>query len=201
MCDIGVERYMAAAMATYVTSIEPDSAFVVDCAEAGEHSVLFCFLVRGAWVLDLSLVPDHFVDLLLVNARGWALEDIWHLDGSLGVWWDSLDLPLLIETLLCVVEGKVPRPVERCPWLAFSVEVRTRVGVRGRGWHCLWWSNSNEQSSLNCWVDRKHNRKNWCTEQVRVVATTLHKKTRNRRRYKVETCRSAGHVAACFLLG
>jgi hypothetical protein len=83
--DINIERYMSATVTTDVASVDPDSAFIVNSAEPSENSDLLCFLLRGARVVNFSLVPYHFVDLLLVDAGGRTLEDIRHFDGSYGI--------------------------------------------------------------------------------------------------------------------
>ena len=89
---------MAAPMASYVVSINPHRTLVINSTKSGKNTVLPFFLLRRAWILDVPLIPDDLVDFLYIYARRGRLEDVRDLDGSHGVFGNSLGMPLFVKT-------------------------------------------------------------------------------------------------------
>ena len=106
---------MSAPMTPDVIAIEPHRTLVIDGAKPREDAILPFFLLGRARISDGSLVPDDLVDFLHIDARSWGLEDVRDLDASSVIPRHSFQMPVVIKTAVCIVEGEGPGPVERCP--------------------------------------------------------------------------------------
>lgn len=108
---------MSAAVAAHIVAVHPDGAFIVDGAETSEHTILLGLLLGVTGIFNVPLVPQDFVDALLVDTRGRSLENVGYLDSLDDVSRNAIQMPLFVESLVVIIEDEVPGSVQRCPRL------------------------------------------------------------------------------------